>query len=328
MNQTIKEQILQKIKDSDKIFIFRHIRPDGDCIGAAKGLKEIIQTTWGSKDVRILAPDSSDHLAFLGPDDDPVEAEDYRDALGIVLDTASAQRISNPDYPLCRELIKIDHHIPVESYGNIQWVEENRSSCCEMIVDFYNTYAHTLKITAKGAEALYTGMVTDSGRFRYSDVSGDTLRNAGTLLDLGVKTDRLFANLYLEPVENLKFKAKVYEKMQITENGVAYIVVDRAMQREFGLTFEQASNAVSMLDSIKGCICWIAFIEGVDGDNSIRVRIRSRFVTINSLAERYRGGGHACASGATVYSLEEAKTLLAEADVLVKEYKENNTGWL
>ena len=80
--------------------------------------------------------------------------------------------------------------------------------------------------------------------------------------------------------------------------------------------------------TIRGCISWIAFIESGDESGSIRVRLRSRFVHINSIAEKYRGGGHACASGATVYNREEVDALLADTDALVKEYKETHEGWL
>ena len=173
-----------------------------------------------------------------------------------------------------------------------------------------------------------TGMVTDSGRFKYDGVSGDTLRNAAVLLDVGVDTQTLFARLYLEAFEYLKFKAHIYDRMQITENGVAYIYIDKAMQEEFGLTLEQASATVGTLDSIRGCISWMVLIETGDEKGSIRVRLRSRFVHINSIAEKYHGGGHACASGATVYSMEEMQSLLADTDALVKEYKETHEGWL
>ena len=100
------------------------------------------------------------------------------------------------------------------------------------------------------------------------------------------------------------------------------------MQEQFNLTLEQASACVGTMDSIRGCICWIVFIENGDAEGSIRVRLRSRFVTINSVAEQYRGGGHACASGATVYGEAEMQELLAEADRVVKEYKESHEGWL
>ena len=248
--------------------------------------------------------------------------------MGIVIDTASEARISNKKYTLCKELIKIDHHIPLENYGDIMWVEEHRSSACEMIADFYITFSDELKIDKEAATYIYTGMVTDSGRFKYEGVNGETLRCAAVLLDQGIDTETLYANLYLEAFGYLKFKAEIYRRMQITENGVAYIYVDRAMQQEFNLTLEQASACVGTLDSIRGAIAWMVFIENGDAENSIRVRLRSRFVAINPIAEKYRGGGHAMASGATVYSWDEAEQLLRDADAHIKEYKKTHEGWL
>ncbi len=328
MNEMIKGQILSKIREYDRIFLFRHIRNDGDCVGATKGLKAILKLTWPKKEVYLIDQDTAQYLEFMGPEDEPVDDALYADALGIVLDTASEARISNKKYSLCKELIKIDHHIPLESYGDLIWVEEERSSCCEMIVDFYDSFQDVLKIDSQAATYLYTGMVTDSGRFKYSGTNGDTMRAAGTLLDVGVDTDTLFARLYLEAFEYLKFKAQLYERMQITENGVAYIYVDKAMQEEFNLTLEQASACVGTLDSIRGCICWMVFIDNGDDAGTIRVRLRSRFVHINTIAEKYRGGGHACASGATVYGTDEMQSLLRDADAHVKQYKETHEGWL
>ncbi len=328
MNKEVKLQILQKIKEYDRIMIFRHIRNDGDCVGSTKGLKRIIQLTWPEKEVYIIDRETAKYLEFMGPEDDEVADELYMDALGIVVDTASEARISNKKYTLCKELIKIDHHIPLENYGDIMWVEEERSSACEMIVDFYATFRDELKIDSEVATYLYTGMVTDSGRFKYDGVSGETMRNAGLLLDIGVNTELLYARLYLEAYEYLKFKAHIYQRMQITENGVAYIYIDKAMQEEFGLSLEQASACVGNLDSIRGCICWIVFVENGDAEGSIRVRLRSRFVHINPVAEKYRGGGHACASGATVYNMDEVQALLRDADATVKEYKQTHEDWL
>lgn len=328
MNFEIKQTILNKIKENDTIFLFRHVRNDGDCVGATKGLKSLITASWPEKTVYIIDADTAKYLEFMGPEDAEVPDERYASALGIVLDTASEARISNRKYTLCKELIKIDHHIPLENYGCLQWVEEERSSCCEMIVDFYRTFKDQLVLNSEGATHLYTGMVTDSGRFKYDGVTGETLRCAAELLDVGVDTQTLFARLYLEAFEYLKFKAAIYERMQVTPNGVAWIYVDKAMQREFNLNLEQSSAVVGNLDSIRGCISWIVFIETGDEQQSIRVRLRSRFVHINPIAEKYHGGGHACASGATVYSVEEMQDLLRDADALVKEYKETHEGWL
>ena len=328
MNREIMELILNKIREYDRIMLFRHVRNDGDCVGATKGLKRIIQLTWPEKEVYLIDADTAKYLEFMGPEDGEVADEIYGSALGIVLDTASESRISNKKYKLCKELVKIDHHIPLENYGDYNWGEEERSSCCEMVVAFYDTFRDQLKIDSLAATHLYTGMVTDSGRFKYSGVNGDTLRNAAVLLDVGVDTDTLFARLYLEAYEYLKFKAHIYNRMEITPNGVAYIFVDKAMQEQFDLSLEQASAIIGNLDSIRGCISWIAFIESGDEQNSIRVRLRSRFVHINGIAEKYHGGGHACASGATIYSREEMEALLADTDALVKEYKETHEGWL
>ena len=327
MNFEIKEKILEKIKEYDTIMIFRHIRNDGDCVGATKGLKELLSASFPQKRILLIDCPPAEYLSFMGPEDEDVEEEVYRNALGIVLDTASQDRISNEKYALCRELIKIDHHIPVVNYGDLVWVEEERPSCCEMIVSFYDTFRRELTMTPQAATYLYTGMVTDTGRFRFRGVDGQTLRMGAILLDMGIDTETLYAQLYLEDFNFLKFKAHIYEKMGMTPNGVAYILVDKEMQETFNLTQEQASACVSSLDSIRGCIAWAAFIENT-AEQSIRVRLRSRFVTINEIAEKYHGGGHACASGATVYSLEEMQQLLADADAHVKQYKETHGGWL
>ena len=318
--------ILDKIKEYESIIIFRHKRPDGDATGSTKGLPRILKLTYPEKQILLINSDYADYMAFLGAEDSDVSDEIYAKSLGIVIDTATSDRISNKKYSLCRELVKIDHHIPVESYGNYEWVEEHRSSACEMIAAFYLAFRDELKIDTEAATYIYCGMVTDSGRFRYREVSGETMRAAGALLDVGIDTDSLFANLYMKEYHTFKFEAYVLENMQITENGVAYIYVDKKMQEMFSLTQEEASAVVSHLDSIKGSLIWLAFID--NDDESIRVRLRSRFVTVSEIANNYHGGGHACASGATVYSKEEMQSLISDCDLRLGEYKKTHTGWL
>lgn len=328
MNKDVKQAILQKIREYNSICIFRHIRNDGDCVGSTKGLQAILRATFPEKNIYLIDDDCSAYLAFLGPEDEDVDDSVYAQSLGIVLDTATSNRISNKKFALCKEIIKIDHHIPVENYGGLNWVEEDRSSACEMVVDFYDTFKDQLVLTKDAAKYLYTGMVTDSGRFRYEGVDGRTMRCAAILLDAGIDTESLFANLYLEEYSFLKFKAYVYENMNITENGVAYVHVTKEMKERFGLSDEDASNSVSMMDGIKGTLCWLAFIDSSKEPGTIRVRLRSRFMTVNQIAEQYHGGGHACASGATVYSEEEKNALIAMADAESKAYKETHEGWL
>lgn len=318
--------ILGRIREYKRIIISRHVRPDGDAIGSTQGLKEILRLTFPEKEIYLINEDYSDYLSFLGGEDAQLDDEMYSDALLIVLDTASADRISNRKYPLAKEIIKIDHHIDIKPYGDISWVEDQRSSLCELIVSFYASLRDELKINSYAATCLYTGMVTDSGRFRFNTVTGETLRLASLMLDCGIDTDTLYARLYLEDFDYFKFKSWVYGQMKISEHGVAYLHVTAADVERFSLSFEEACNAVSFLDSIKGSIIWIAFIDAPDG--KIRVRLRSRFVTVNGLAEKYHGGGHECASGATVADTDEADALIRDADALIKDYKEKNEGWL
>ena len=325
-NIETKKAILEKIKEYETIVIARHERPDGDAIGSSHGLAQILRISFPEKHIYVSDQDSSEYLAFLNTEESDPKGIGLENALAIVVDTAGLDRCANKEIGKARELIKIDHHIDVTPYGGISWIEDERSSVCEMIVDFQKTFADVLSIDSRAATLLYAGMVTDSGRFRYSETSGETLRLAGYLLDRGVDTQTLYANLYLEEFDFFKFQAHVFGKMKITENGVAYLYVDNAMQQQFHLSREQASSSVDFMNKIKGSLIWLAFIDNPDG--SIRVRLRSRFITVDKLANNYGGGGHANASGATVHSLQEMQKLVDEADSLLKKYKAENEGWL
>ena len=313
-NIEIMKVILEKIKEYDRIMLFRHVRNDGDCVGATKGLKAIIQLTWPEKEVYLIDEETARYLDFLGPEDAPVADELYADALGIVLDTASEARISNRRYTLCKELIKIDHHIPLESYGDYVWVEEERSSACEMVVKFYNAFKMSLRLIRRllpisipewlpipdvSATAMLTAILCDTPRFFWMWV--------------------WIRKHYLH--------ACIWRLLNISNSKLTSIRKCRLLKMVSPI-FTSIRRCRRNLDSIRGCICWIAFIESGDENGSIRVRLRSRFVHINSIAENYRGGGHACASGATVYNRDEVESLLHDADAHVKEYKATHEGWL
>lgn len=325
-NIETKKAILEKIKEYETIVIARHERPDGDAIGSSHGLARILRISFPEKHIYVSDQDSSEYLAFLNTEEADPKGIGLENALAIVVDTAGLDRCANKEIGKARELIKIDHHIDVTPYGGISWIEDERSSVCEMIAAFQYTFRDILKLDTRAATLLYAGMVTDSGRFRYSETSGETLRLAGYLLDMGVDTQTLYANLYLEEFDFFKFQSHVFGKMKITENGVAYLYVDNAMQQQFHLSREQASSSVDFMNKIKGSLIWLAFIDNPDG--SIRVRLRSRFITVDKLANNYGGGGHANASGATVHSLQEMQKLVDEADSLLKKYKAENEGWL
>ena len=326
MNEDIKNLILQKIESYNSIIISRHIRPDGDAVGSTMGLTKILRDTYPEKHIYLVNEDFSDYLSFCGGED-TVPDGIYDGALQIVLDTGTKKRISNIKFVKAKEIIKIDHHIEADPYGDINWVEDFRSSACEMIADFYLTHKKRLKISPEAATYIYLGMVTDSVRFQFEGVTGETMRLAGAMLDCGVDLENLYANLYSEDPDSFKFKSYVYDNIRITEHGVAYIYLDRATQERFNLSFEAASSVVSELSGIRGSLIWVAFIYNSKKEN-IRVRLRSRFLGINDLAIKYHGGGHNMAAGATAYSEEEMRALIQDADKLLGEYKSTHEGWL
>ncbi len=325
-NIETKKAILEKIREYDRIIIVRHQRPDGDALGSTNGLAHILRLTFPQKEIIVSNVDRSEHLAFMNTEETNPESVVYEDSLAIVLDTAGLNRVANPHVSEAREVIKIDHHIDVTPYGDISWTEPDRSSVCEMVAAFQYTFRDQLACDLRAATLLYTGMVTDSGRFKYMETTGETLRIAGYLMDYGVDSQSIFAHLYLEDFGYFKFQSSVFDKMMITENGVAYLHVDKTMQDYFHLTREQASNSVDFMNKIKGSLIWLAFIDNPEG--TIRVRLRSRFVTVDKLANKYGGGGHANASGATIQNTDEMMAMIADADEILKDYKANNEGWI
>ena len=146
----------------------------------------------------------------------------------------------------------------------------------------------------------------------FSTVS--SLFHSGNIIDNMAASSELLLLLRTLSIEHLQSSNIIFAAQKFIENNY-----------QFNLSTEDASASVSYLDSIKNSLIWLAFIET---DNGIRVRLRSRFVTINQLAEKYSGGGHACAAGATVHSKKEMKQLISEADAILKNYKSEHEGWL
>ncbi len=322
----IWQSIIDEIKSHDRIVVSRHSRPDGDAVGSSMGLYHALKAGNPTKQIWLDNEDYSDYVAFLGDEGPHPADEDYQGALVIVVDTGTANRISNKRYDRGDKVIKIDHHIIDNPYGDIVWVEEESPSCAEMVARLCLSFPDVLPLTVEAATCLYTGITTDTGRFRFRGVGASTLQTAAKLLERGIDTERIYANLYLDDYDVLLFRANQTRRIKQTEHGVAYLTISNALQRKYGLSREDASNTVSLMEKIKGCIVWLAFIE--NEDKSIRVRLRSRFVEVQPLATRYHGGGHACAAGATVYSKEEMQQLIDEADALVADYKAHHDDWL
>ncbi|MBO7079461.1 MAG: bifunctional oligoribonuclease/PAP phosphatase NrnA [Bacilli bacterium] len=316
--RTLKEKLIEKIEEYDKIIIFRHKRPDGDAIGSALGLREVLRDKYPEKKVYAVGEVIPEYLKFVGMQDEILD-EDYEGALAIVVDTATEDRISLDKYKLTKEVIKIDHHIPVDNYGTINFVRENFGSCSLVLTDLFDSM--NFDISNVAARYIYIAAITDTGRFKYKEVDAKALALASILLSKGIDTEEIFANLYSKDKNVFKLQGYIYNHIKYSENGVAYLFMSKRLMKRFKVKVEDAANGVNLLDSIKGSMIWMFFVEY---DNEIRIRFRSRFIEVATLANKYQGGGHAYAAGGSIKSKKDIKKVVADADKALKEYKMQN----
>lgn len=312
------ETILKKIEEYNTIIIHGHKRPDGDCIGSQYGLMNIIKATYPNKNVYVTG-ETSDYVSFVGA---PKILEDeslFENALSICVDCATSERLSDQRYTKAAYSIKIDHHIPVDDYGDYQYVDTTSPACAQIITEFYMKFKDKLVLNQIAAKALYVGIVTDTGRFRFDTVSSRTFNAAALLVDNGVKIEEIDGKLSVESLATLKLKGYVLSNFVITENGFAYIKITRDIVEKFGVSDEDAAAQVSSIGGIEGSPVWALFMEYPD---EIRIRLRSRGPVINLLAEEYEGGGHAKASGAKLNSWSDLEGFVKKADAIVKNYKD------
>lgn len=308
------KRILNKIKEAETVIIHGHKRPDGDCYGSQFGLKDIIKATYPKKHVYVVG-ETSGYVDFVGQVD-TITDDKYANALVIVVDTATAERISDPRYEMGSYLIKIDHHIPVDDYGDLRWVDTSFPSCAQMIAYFYHSFKNELKLTKQGAIALYTGIVTDTGRFRYRGVSKLTHQLAGMLLEKGVDIEYIDQQLNKETLDMVALKGYVYSNY-VARDGFIFVKMTRDVINKYGISDEQAASVVNSLSGIEGFPVWALFLEYPD---EIRIRLRSNGPTINTLANAYQGGGHAKASGCKIESWDQLEQFVKDAEAVVKAY--------
>ena len=315
----IQEQILGKIKEFNRIIIHIHIRPDGDCYGAGFGLKNIIKETYPNKEVYLVG-EKADYVDFVGTPD-IIEDELFNNALAIVVDTASADRVSDQRFKLAKYVIKIDHHIPVEDYGDLIYVDTSRPATAQIILEFYLKFQEELKMNMEAAVALYTGIVTDTGRFRFRSVTAETFLAVAHLLDFGIDFVDVLSRLSTKSENLMKLQGYVLLNFQKTENGVAYIKMTPDVINQFDVSLEEATSLVNELSTLDDCPVWMLFAEYEN--NIVRARLRSKGPAIDKLANKYDGGGHAQACGANLGTWDKTDDLLKDADELVKEYKKS-----
>ncbi len=304
------EQALALMQKYDRIILHRHSRPDGDAMGSQLGLKRLLLDNFPGKTVYAVG-DEARRFAFMeGSAMDDIPDSAYEGALAIILDTSARALISDGRYTLAAATLRFDHHIFCEKIADVEVTDTGCESCCGLLTKFAEHCG--LAIGPEAATALYTGMVTDSGRFRYDSTTAQTFHLASLLLRQPIDTNYLYGQLYADDFAKVQLRAKFVLRMQFTPNKVAYIYTTleeaRALQVD---TFTVSREMVNTMANIRGVVIWVNFTET---ENGVLCELRSSTYNINPIAVKYGGGGHAKASGATVPDRETAMAMLADLD--------------
>ena len=315
------EAVLDCINKYDTIIIHRHARPDGDAMGSQIGMKHLILENFENKTVYMVG-DSTAYLSFM-PDSvmDEIDDSVYSGALAILLDFAAPHLVSDTRYTLAEKTVRMDHHLYVEKFTDVEVIDSDYESCCGLVTAF--AVECGLKINATAGEALYTGMLTDSGRFRYDSTTSRTFKMAAELIDTGFDTNELYRNLYSDNFDSKLLKAKFTLKIQFTPNNVAYIYTTKDEVKELQASeFSISRGMVATMADIKGVDIWVNFTES---DEGVLCELRSSRFNINPVAVKYGGGGHQKASGACVPDKDTAMLMLNDLDQMQGEYNERES---
>ena len=313
------ETIINIIQKYDTIILHRHTKPDGDALGSQLGLKHILKANFPQKQIYVVG-DPAGIYDFM--DDclmDEITDSTYQNALAIILDCGSKHLISDNRYTLADCTIRFDHHLFCEKIADYEVIDSSYESCCGLITDF--AMQSNLSIPPLSAKALYTGMVTDSGRFRYDSTTTRTFRLATFLMEQSIDLNDIYTKLYAEDYESKKLRAQFLLKIQFTKHHVAYIYTTLEELNTLNKdTFSISRGMVNVMADIKDTDIWVNFTETTEG---ILCELRSSCYNINPIAVKYGGGGHAKASGACVTSKEEAMLLLNDLDQLANNQRKD-----
>ena len=309
------KNIISLIEKYDRIIIHRHKNPDGDALGSQLGLYHIIKDSYPHKEVYIVGDLTPRYSFMLTREMDEVSDELYNGALAIVLDTSAKTLISDERYITATATARMDHHLFVEKICEEEVVATSYESCAGLVAAM--AMAGGLVVSPVAAKALYTGMITDSGRFRYDSTNSETFRVASFLMERGFETGDIYRNLYADELKFIQLRARLTLKIQLASPKVAYIYSTKDDVVSYDAdTFTISRGMVNVMGEIRGVENWVNFTESDDG---VLCEIRSNKHNINPIAVKYGGGGHQKASGATLKDRDEAMALLADLIALTEE---------
>ena len=309
-------EIFEKINKYNNIVIVRHIGADPDALCSQLALRDSIRLTYPNKKVLCYGSISS-RFGYLPRLD---KFEDIGDVLLIVVDTPDKKRVDFSWNIQISDSIKIDHHPFIEKFCELECINDTASSASEIVLELINNTP--LKLNDEIAEVIYTGIVSDTNRFMFN-ASSKVFKLVSMLLEeYKIDTTKVYQNLYMRPISEVKLQGYISSNFTITENGFAYVKLSDEILNELNVDVGSAGNMINSFNFIEGVLVWAVVTEDVK-NNIYKFNIRSRGPIINIVAEKHNGGGHKLASGARVQSTDEVEKLLNELDMACHEYLED-----
>ncbi len=290
------KRIFEAIQKADPIVIVAHVNPDPDATGSQLGLKYAILDQYPEKTVLTMGK---------GPGFDEVSEETLAKALVIITDTSNSERVDDPRFQLGRQIARLDHHVRVEDFGDLDYVDDLAAAACEVEALLMKEEGWT--ISSKAAQHLMNGLYSDTQRFSIPTVTDKTFEAAAWLAKQGanprVTCEYLYTSSYAEFCYNNKVKSQAMQKEHFL-----FSLMSQADYLSTGLPYEQAKNFVNGLGNIEGIEIWALFTQ--DNEGSYAASLRSRSIPIVHLAQEFGGGGHQCAAGIKKLSASQVYELI------------------
>ncbi|MCL5104398.1 MAG: bifunctional oligoribonuclease/PAP phosphatase NrnA [Armatimonadetes bacterium] len=303
------KEVWNRLMAADSFAIACHQRPDGDALGSLLALGHALRAA--GKDVTLISSDGvPENYTFIPDSETIVTTTDRRDFdLGIIIDCPAPNRTGPPAEIVESARVKavIDHHIPEGDFGDIRIIDTNASATAQIILQLLD--AGGAKIDNTTANQLLTGLIADTGGFRFANANARAFEDAARLAKLGAEPSHIYREVYdNRPLRAIKLLGKALESIKTDEHGfVAWATVTRKDMDEFHATDADTDSIVNHVVAVKGPRVVLLFRE-VKPD-SIRVSLRSRDgVDVNKIGRVFGGGGHAAAAGCTLNTtLQEAQ---------------------
>ena len=305
MNLTLKETA-NKLKSVQKILVTAHINPDGDALGSTLAMCLALRQL--GKSAQIYIDDKLPlNLNFLPHIDEikiPAEDEKFDADLLLILDT-STDRIGNVRKLTDAPILNVDHHITNKNLeNNLLYLDSTAAATCEIAFELCRELE--IKLTKEIATCLYTGIVTDTGFFNYSNTTPKTFRIAAELVEAGVEPNYISEQVERRKLNDVKVMSAALQTMQIYFDGkVAGLLIDAELSKIVETT-EGLIDLIRVIDTVE-----VAFVLTYKDENTVRASLRSKGVNVSEIAQKLGGGGHIRAAGCTFHTnFEDAKNIL------------------